>query len=352
MTAEEFELLLLKVAPIITRRNTKMRQAVSAQERLAVTLRFLATGESFASFHFQYRLGESTISQIVTDTCEALHQTLKDDYLTTPNTEEEWRKVASGFEEKWQFPHCLGAIDGKHIRIQPPANSGSTYYNYKSFFSVQMMAVVDAQYRFIYVSVGAQGRASDAGIFAQSDLKAALDAKLLSIPQPNSLPGTHQEVPYVLVGDEAFPLRLDLMKPFPFRLLNTEQRIFNYRLSRARRVVENGFGILANRWRVFRTTIALHPDKVVRIALACVCLHNFLRTTRSEVYLPPALADWEDGEHTVVEGTWRKDGLGAMQSFQQGYTRNSSMAAKELRNTIKMYFLTSAGQVPWQQKYM
>lgn len=162
--------------------------------------------------------------------------------LQTPTSEDEWRKIAEGFDLKWQFPHCLGAIDGKHIFIQPPANSGSTFYNYKSRFSILLMAVVDANYKFIYTNVGVQGRVSDGGLFAQSDLRAALDERKLNLPPAKALPNTNIIMPYAFVGDEAYPLRNDLLKPYPHRRLQPEQRIFNYRVSRARRVVENAFG--------------------------------------------------------------------------------------------------------------
>lgn len=270
----------------------------------------------------------------------------------TPNTETEWLEIAQDFHQKWQFPHCLGAIDGKHINIQPPAHSGSTFRNYKGRFSVLMMAVVDAKYNFKYVSVGAQGRASDAGMFAVSDFKQALDRGLLSIPAAKPLPGSDIEAPFMFLGDDAYPLRTDLMKPYSFRQMDHQQRVFNYRLSRARRVVENGFGILANRWRVFLTTIMLNPDKVQKMALACVCLHNYLRKVRSDTYTPPALADSEDGDHRHVEGTWRIDGLGAMLPLQPGRGGNSSMAAKAFRDKLKSYFVTPAGQVPWQDNYI
>ncbi|XP_048036196.1 protein ALP1-like [Megalobrama amblycephala] len=223
--------------------------------RLSLTLRFLATGETFRSLSFQYRIGRSTISEIVMETCQALYDVLKDDHLKTPTTETEWREVAMRFQNKWQFPNCLGAIDGKHIYIQPPANSGSTYHNYKPRFSVVLMAVVDADYKFIYANVGVQGRVSDGGIFGQSDLRAAMDRDLLNVPRPEPLPASNKTLPYTFVGDEAFPLRTDLMKPYPFRNLDHGQRIFNYRLSRARRTVENAFGILANRLRVFLSNI-------------------------------------------------------------------------------------------------
>uniref|UniRef100_UPI003AAFE7A5 uncharacterized protein n=1 Tax=Centroberyx gerrardi TaxID=166262 RepID=UPI003AAFE7A5 len=328
--------LLGKVEPLIRKRDTKMRRAISARQRLSVTLRFLATGESFRSLSFQYRIGRTTISEIVMETCEALYDVLKEDHLKTPTAEAEWREVARAFQEKWQFPHCLGAIDGKHIYIQPPANSGSTYHNYKSRFSVVLMAVVDANYKFIYANVGTQGRVSDAGLFGQSDLRTAMDRDLLNVPRPEPLPDTNITMPYAFIGDEAFPLRNDLVKPYPYRNLDHGQRIFNYRLSRARRTVENAFGILANRLRVFLTNIALEPDKVTTIALAALTVHNFLREKASEAYLPPAFVDMEDENHRIIHGAWRRDGelasVACLQAFSlqttsQGVLSTSSSIA-------------------------
>ncbi|XDV13001.1 hypothetical protein PO909_001525 [Leuciscus waleckii] len=352
MNVEELEFVLNKVAPLITKQDTNMRLSISAKERLVLTLRFLATGESFTSLNFQFRVGKSTISQIVTETCEALYQALAKDYLKTPTTEEEWLDIAQDFHQKWQFPHCLGALDGKHINILPPAHSGSIFRNYKGRFSVLMMALVDANYQFLYVSVGAQGRASDAGVFNESDFKKALDQGLLNVPAAKPLPQSDIQAPFVFLGDDAYPLRTDLMKPYSFRQMDYQQRVFNYRLSRGRRVVENGFGILANRWRVFLTTIMLNADKVQKVALACVCLHNYLCGIRSDTYAPPALIDSEDGDHRFVEGTWRQDGLGAMLPLQPGKPCNSSMAAKQIREKLKSYFVSSAGKVSWQDNYI
>ncbi|XP_058627155.1 uncharacterized protein LOC131537599 [Onychostoma macrolepis] len=245
-------------------------------------------------------MGASTVSMIVAETCEALHRVLKKDYLKTPRTEEEWLEIAKGFQDKWQFPQCLGSLDGKHIYIQPPAHSGSTFRNYKCRFSILMLAAIDANCNFIYVNVGTQGRVSDAGLFANSDLKRALDEELLHVPQPKSLPNSNIQFPFVLAGDEAYPLRPDLMKPSPHRQLEFDQRVFNYRLSRARRVVENAFGILANRWRVFQSTMLLSPEKVTKVTMAAMCLHNYLGHCGSEAYLPPGLADRETADRVFV----------------------------------------------------
>ncbi|XP_035993648.1 protein ANTAGONIST OF LIKE HETEROCHROMATIN PROTEIN 1 [Fundulus heteroclitus] len=256
MSVEDFSYLLERVTPHIIKKDTHLRKAISPRDRLSVTLRFLATGETFKSLGFQYRIGSTTLSRIVMETCTALTTVLRDVYLKTPSTDSEWTAIARDFEDKWQFPHCLGAIDGKHVFIQPPRNSGSMFYNYKSRFSIILMAVVDANYKFVYASAGTQGRVSDAGVFAHSDLRDAMDTGILNFPPDDSLPGTDNVIPYMFIGDDAYPLRPDLMKPYPFRNLNNNQRIFNYRLSRARRVVENAFGILVNR-RGLRATYHL-----------------------------------------------------------------------------------------------
>jgi hypothetical protein len=100
----------------------------------------------------------------------------------------------------------LGAIDGKHIAVQQSADTGSEFFNYKHFFSVILLAMVDANYKFIYVDIGAAGRAGDAGVFADSSLKKALLTNTLDLPDAVALPGVSTNVSHHIVGDDAFPL--------------------------------------------------------------------------------------------------------------------------------------------------
>lgn len=221
-------------------------------ECLAVTLRFLATGESYASLEFQYRISRSTLSIIIPSVCQAIYQVLSKDYLKCPSTEEEWLTIARQFEERWNLPNCIGAGDGKHIRVRCPSNTGSDFYNYKSFFSIVLLAFVGPQYQFLYIDVGCQGSASDAGIFRKSTLWKAVEANTIHIPPPRSLPQSNDPIfeasdtaiDHFFVCDDAFPLGKHLMKPYPSKNLSEERRIFNYRLSRARRISENVFGLL------------------------------------------------------------------------------------------------------------
>ena len=150
-----------------------------------------------------------------------------------PQSPEEWKAIAQQFADKWNFPHAVGSIDGKHIALRAPHKSGSVFYNYKHFFSIVLMALVDADYKFVYVDIGCNGRVSDGGVFGGCSLVEALNARLLNIPTREKLPGSDISMSYHIVGDDAFPLREDLMKPFPFRNMNQEQRICNHRLSRA-----------------------------------------------------------------------------------------------------------------------
>ena len=104
--------------------------------------------------------------------------------------EHKWKNIADEFEELWQFPHCLGSLDGKHIMIQAPKNSGSLFFNYKKHFSVALLAVVDANYKFVIVDIGAYGRQSDGSVFANSLFGRMLKAQQLPIPPPDSLGGS------------------------------------------------------------------------------------------------------------------------------------------------------------------
>lgn len=147
----------------------------------------------------------------------------------------------------WNFVNCIGAIDGKHIVVQAPAHSGSTFYNYHGCHSLVLLAICDANYCFTCVDIGAEGRQSDGGIFQRSDIGIAFENNLLNVPSPENV-SENCILPFVLVGDEAFPLKTYMMRPFPRKSLTYEKRIFNYRLSRARRIIESTFGLLVARW--------------------------------------------------------------------------------------------------------
>ena len=169
--------------------------------------------------------------------------------------------------------------------------------------------------------MGCNGRVSDGGVFNNSSLYKAITEGTLHLPQGCPLPGSEEDVPFVFVGDEAFPLKTYLLKPYAARALDDKTRIFNYRLSKARLIVENAFGILASRFGVFRKPIPLDPDKAEVIVLAACSLHNFLRTNKDarDTYSPPGSFDTEDVEtQQIIPGVERRN---ACKSEICGHTR-------------------------------
>ena len=292
MSPQRFDHLLGVVGPSLTRQHTNFRFPISPGERLAVTLRFLATGDSMQTIAFSYRLGHSTVCNIIKDTCDALWCVLAPEYLRTPSCADDWKKISEGFYRQWNFPNCIGAIDGKHVVMQAPPSAGSMYYNYKQTHSIVLMAVCDAQYCFTLVDMGDNGRHSDGGVLSHSNFGQAMESGSLSIPEPANLPGTTTTLPYIFLGDAAFPLKTYMLRPYPGRFLEDRQ-VFNYCLSRARRVIENTFGILTTKFRIFRRPIIAHPEKVTQITKAACALHNYLKITdlrtysSSRQYCPP-----------------------------------------------------------------
>ena len=166
---------------------------------------------------------------------------MKDEYLIIPQRKEDWKCIAEKTQERWQFPNCIGAADGKHISILRPKDSGLNFYIYKGFFSIVMLVIVDYDYNFLFVDVGSQGRISDGGVFRNPSFNKGLERCKLNLPDPAPhSPSTdptwlHRQnasLPYVLVTDDAFPLGKYCMKPYPQTKLSDRKRIFNYRLSR------------------------------------------------------------------------------------------------------------------------
>ena len=239
--------------------------------------------------------------------------------------------------------------------MQAPARSGSFFFNYKKSHSIVLMAVCNADYQFTLIDVGDTGRNSDSGVFANSAIGDALQQNLLNILLPESISGTTAMFPYVLIGDEAFPLKDYLMKPYPREVLTLKERIFNYRLSRGRRIIENCFGILTARCRIFQKSIVAREEVVINVTKAAVALHNFLMCGREFEperfrYCPSGFVDHETPEG-IQEGRWRREtetyeGLSPMrrQVGSNNYTRN----ARSRCDTFPDFFSSQQGQVPWQ----
>eukprot|EP00064_Thunnus_orientalis_P004929 superscaffoldBa00000469_g4942 len=176
------------------------------------------------------------------ETCDQICLQLKNKYMPAP-TEEIWKYMARRVIERWNFTNCLGALDGKHVRIEAPANTGSLFFNYEGTFATVLLTL---DHRFLAIDVGSYGGNSDRGIYADSTLGQALQRGTLNAPHPLELPSAPElgKVDHVIVVEEAFPMKSYLLQPYPGKRHEEYKRILNLRLSRARRISEIAFGIL------------------------------------------------------------------------------------------------------------
>jgi len=264
--------------------------------------------------------------------CEAIWRRLGP-LIMPESTEDIWKSSASKFRDLWHFPNCLATIDGKHICIQCPINGGSLYFNYKGFHSTVLLALVDAEYKFLAVDVGSYGRNSDGSVCSKSVIWKKLETGTLNVPPNAPLVENSVPMPHVMVGDEAFPLKTYLLRPYSKHHQGGDEskKIYNYRLSRARRVVENAFGILASRWRVFRRPLEVQPETVDKVVLASCCLRNML----CKAHNPP------DEIELLCP---RASGLQNLRQLR----RNAPREATDVRDYFRAYFNSPVGSVPWQ----
>nr|XP_014278491.1 uncharacterized protein LOC106682256 [Halyomorpha halys] len=322
MSYERYCKLHQLIAPEITKQFTTFRRPVSTEERLAVCLRFLATGVSFRTLALSYRLGRSTVSCIIYDVCKALWKVLHPIVMPVPE-KSSWEKIENDFRTKWNFPNCVGAIGGKHVETFRPDN--------KNTLSMVLLGLSDADYKFITVDVVAYDRNCVGGIFSNSELGKSLLANKLSIPDRKSLPGSELILPHVVVADEAFPLHENVMRPYPEMTIGggDGKQIFNYRLSRARQVLETCFKMISDKFQLFHQNLQLSPENSEKIILAACVLHNFLR------------------DSTTIKDKMTVSGIQGFADLA-GVEDRASSKATSVRDSFMHYFVSPLGFIEHQ----
>ncbi|KAL0830080.1 hypothetical protein ABMA28_003537 [Loxostege sticticalis] len=322
---------------IVEEIQPKNRHAITAEEKLYLTLRFLATGETFESLSTSFRISVSYISRLVKRVLNVMREKLVPILMKTP-TRDDFKCIEQIFWQKWNIPNCIGGIDGKHVRVRAPKNSGSLFFNYKDYFSIVLLAIVDANCKFVAVDVGAYGKESDNGIFQKSTMGKQIATNRFNIPPPKLLQGSDVMSPHFLIGDEAFALSHFMMKPYcrTQARLEREKLIYNYRLCRGRRVTENAFGLLSQVFRVFYTPIAIAPNVVDDLILTCCCLHNLLRDGYLERHsLPFHIYNATDRPEENMIDIVGSGGFANRDGFQ-------------IRENLKNFFCSADGAVSWQ----
>ncbi|CAH3046151.1 unnamed protein product, partial [Porites lobata] len=272
MSRVAFEYIAMELSPFISKRDTNFRKAISARQRLAVTLYRLADTASYRTIANLFAIGKSTVCEIVVQVCNAIVQFLLPRYIRLPQSAQEIRERIDESRDRAGFPQVVACVDGCHIPIKALQNNPEDYVNRKGFHSIVLQGLVDANYLFLDICVGWPGKVHDL-------------ARLFKKPHYDSVCDTINgvRVPPLILGDSAYPLQDWLMKPYVDRgNLSAEELQFNNLLSITRVVVENGYGRLKGRFPALAKRLDLNVNNCCTVIAACCVLHNFCEIMKEE----------------------------------------------------------------------
>ncbi|XP_064479093.1 uncharacterized protein LOC135392307 [Ornithodoros turicata] len=318
---------LVESLPTLERENTEMRDAITPEKRVAVGLyRLCSTAEDRTIGHL-FGIGRSTVNTIFKELCDAVIMHLEGQWLCMVRPHEMPQHMRE-FYAASGFPHAVGALDGCHFPVSPPKQHAAVYYNYKGWYSIILLALVDHLYRFRYINLGSPGRCHDAHVYGRSRLCALVDGEYFRSPVT-----TIEETPVapVILCDQAFPLTTNLLKPFPNPPKETPQAMFNYNLSRTTRVVENAFGRLKARFRFVMKRMECRLPTAKRAIRAACILHNVCEALKDNVE-----HEWER-EARMVDAKYGQPSHSTSVSTDRGH---------EVRNALMNYFWRRSPHVP------
>ncbi|XP_070385468.1 uncharacterized protein [Dermacentor albipictus] len=309
----------------LERQTTNMRKPLSVEKRVAVGMYRLCSSAEDRTIAHLFGIGRSTVNVVFREFCKAVTEQLEAEWLRMVRRHELEKHVREFFFFTG-FPQAIGALDGCHFPISPPKDNAIDYHNYKGWYSVILLALVDHQYRFRYINVGAPGRCHDANVYGRSKLHTPIESGHLDSPVI-MIEGA--AITPLILCDQAFPLTATLLKPFPSASPGTPEAAYNYNLSKTRRIVENAFGRLKARFRfVMKRQECKLPNAKQAIRAACV-LHNICETFRDP-----------------VDPQWEQDVPAFDELFPQPSrsTTQSSGTGHSVRAALAQYFWRRAQQ--------
>lgn len=254
-------------------------------------------------------MSKSVLCCIIPDTCAALWEVLQPEVLPKPNTSV-WKNSFATF--KTIFPHCVGALAGKYVAVNPSSHK-------ESASNLVLQAVFDARGSFLAVDIGSFSNQSDESYFLNSEFsEMILDQE--ELPPPQRLTnGMEIQLPYVFLANEVFPLSPQLMRAFPGSNLTLEKRTFNSRLTEATQVADDTFDVMLTHFRILRRPITLTSENAVKVVKAVIILHNFFLRHRGKQYY-----DAKTDGHILNPGAFSSlPRQGRKHSLEAGFVRDA-----------------------------
>ncbi|XP_052889214.1 putative nuclease HARBI1 [Anopheles moucheti] len=241
-------------------------RGLSAKEKLAATLKFLAQGsyQQGVGNDFTVPMAQSTFSEVLDETLRAMEKELAR-YISLEMTENEKSDAVNYFYQKSGITGVVMCVDGSHVRILAPHDNPAAYYNRKGYYSLNVLMICDNRKLIRFVDARFSGSNHDSCIFSMSPAYGFFEQKW-----------RNGDRMFKLLGGSAYPAKPWLIKPHRNATPNSPEANFNQRLSKARTVIENTFGVLKGKFRCIlgERLLRYAPSKCARIINVCCALHN------------------------------------------------------------------------------
>lgn len=279
MSRSSFYSLCDQLAPFLEGQSTIMRQPVEVDQKVALTLYYLADEGRMRKTANAFGLSRSTVSLIVRRVCSTIVEHLGPQLIRLPTTEAEVKDKVKKFSDRFGFPQCFGAVDGTHIDIKQPGHNATDFINRKSRYSLNVQACCDYSCQFMDVVVKWPGSVHDSRVFTNSTLNKKF--KNGEIPRcPKNIIEDEDPIQVFILGDPAYPLLPYVMKEYASGGSTEQEQYFGYRLCSARNVIECAFGRLKARFSALRRQMDINLDELPTVIYACFVLHNYCEVNK------------------------------------------------------------------------
>uniref|UniRef100_A0A1B0B171 DDE Tnp4 domain-containing protein n=1 Tax=Glossina palpalis gambiensis TaxID=67801 RepID=A0A1B0B171_9MUSC len=279
ITERQFRYLVNVLAPVVTKMEPQRKKKFfSAEERIAITLKYLATGEVHSCRNYCFRASKSVIIKMIADICQKMHELLKDKYLSPPKSEEQWLSVADEIQRKHSISNCLGNLSMREIDFHNAIHRLGDDMANSTKPGLIMAAIVDSDLNFMYAEIEkVEGQRYDE-VFEKSSIRSDIENEVIKIPKARG----NKDAPYFFAGCLTLPSKPYMVKiPQPHTQSTKLEESYDAKLHNLTVMSVQAFRILGNIFPILGDALRLCEDDARKMLLGCLSLYNFLRKTDS-----------------------------------------------------------------------